>query len=181
MQDGHPVAYAFRALNGTETNYTQIEKELLAVVLGMEKFETYMYRRGVTVESDLEPLEKSTCLLNAPKCLQRMCLRLQRYDLEIVYKRRTQMFLADALSRAYLPTEGTGEHDQEEVLVFCDVRSPTEIEAKHMKLLHYLPIKEETLQEIRAPTENDKERKLLADTIANRMVRQQGRNTSSNP
>ena len=39
MQDGHPVAYASRSLTATEVQYVQIEKELLAIVLEMEKFE----------------------------------------------------------------------------------------------------------------------------------------------
>ena len=38
---------------------------------------------------------------NAPKHLQRMMLCLQRYDLCITYKRGSEMYLADALSRAY--------------------------------------------------------------------------------
>lgn len=41
MQEGHPVVYALRALTHTECNYAQIEKELLAVVFGMERFENY--------------------------------------------------------------------------------------------------------------------------------------------
>ena len=77
MQDGHPVAYASRALTPTETNYAQIEKELLAVVFGMEKFSEYLYGRHVVVESDHKPLEyiMKKSLLSAPKRLQLMLLR----------------------------------------------------------------------------------------------------------
>ena len=67
MQDGHPVAYAFRSLTATEVQYAQIEKELLAIVFGMEKFETYLYGRKVLVELDHKPLkctQKATT--NAP-------------------------------------------------------------------------------------------------------------------
>ena len=32
-----------------------------------------------------------------------MLLTLQKYNLQVVYKKGTQMFLADTLSRAFLP------------------------------------------------------------------------------
>ena len=57
IQDGQPVAYASRSLTDTEVNYAQIENELLAIVFGMERFETYIYGRKVMVESDLKPLQ----------------------------------------------------------------------------------------------------------------------------
>lgn len=82
LQDGHPVAYASRSLTPTEVQYAQIEKVLLAIVFGMEKFETYLYGRKVLVESDHKPLEAifKKSLLNAAKRLRRMLLRLQRYE-----------------------------------------------------------------------------------------------------
>ena len=129
MQDGHPVAYASRSLTPTEVQYAQIEKELLAIVFAMEKFETYPYGRKVLVESDHKPLEAifKKSLLNAPKLLQRMLLRLQRYEFEVSYKKGTSLFLADPLSRAYVSRKEATE-DQEDVLTVSKTRSPTEIE-----------------------------------------------------
>lgn len=48
----------------------------------MEKFHKYTYGRKVTVQSDHKPLEHihKKPLLSAPKRLQRMLLRLQKYD-----------------------------------------------------------------------------------------------------
>ena len=60
LQDGKPIAYASRALTYTETNYAQIEKELLSIVFWVERFHQYTYGRKVVVDSDHKPLDE-TC------------------------------------------------------------------------------------------------------------------------
>ena len=70
-----------------------------------EKFDEYIFGCDVVhVETDHKPLEeifkKSLC--DAPARLQRMLLRLQRYNLEVKYEKGSLMFIADTLSRAYL-------------------------------------------------------------------------------
>ena len=57
MQGGQPVAYALRCMMETEVNYAQIEKELLAILFGVERFEQCVYRRRVEIETDHKPLE----------------------------------------------------------------------------------------------------------------------------
>ena len=53
LQNGLPVAYSSRALTSAETNYAQIEKELLAIVFVCEKFDQYVYGRDkVHVQRD---------------------------------------------------------------------------------------------------------------------------------
>ena len=96
LQNGQPVAYASRALPSAETRYAQIEKELLAIVFACERFYTYIYGRDVVhVDSDHKPLETIVLkpLHAAPQCLQRMLLRLQKYNFELCYKRGCVMFL----------------------------------------------------------------------------------------
>lgn len=44
MQDGHPLAYSSRSLTEAQQRYAQIEKEMLAIVHGCEKFKDYIFR-----------------------------------------------------------------------------------------------------------------------------------------
>ena len=117
MQNEQPIAYASRALTPTESNnYAQIEKEMLAVVFGMEKFHQYVYGQKVLVQSDHKPLEsiRKKSIIKAPKRLQKMLLRLQVYDYDLVYRPGRLMQLADTLSRAYInDTESRGNTERE--------------------------------------------------------------------
>lgn len=106
MQNGQPIAFASRALTEPETRYAQIEKEMLAVVFALQKFDQYVYGRPATVQSDHKPLAaiSNKPPRSAPKRLQGMLLKVQKYDVSIVYKPGPEMYLADTLSRVFLPT-----------------------------------------------------------------------------
>ena len=88
IQSDMPVAYASRFLTPAETRHAQIEKELLAVVFGYNRFYQYIYGKQIIVESDHQPLQAITKkpLDNSPIRLQRMLLNLQSYDIEIKYR-----------------------------------------------------------------------------------------------
>ena len=116
IQEGKPVAFASRALTHTEKQYAKIEKELLAIVYGTERFHQYTYGRPVKVESDHKPLEilQHKPLSAAPRRLQRMMMRLHQYDITIVYKKGTEMLIADTLSRHHLDhTTDKAQGDEE--------------------------------------------------------------------
>ena len=100
-QDGKPIAFASKAMTETEQRYANIERELLAVVYGCERFHTYVFGKKFIVETDHKPLEQiqKKSLANTPPRLQRMMLRLQHYDVEIIYKPGKEMALPDMLSR----------------------------------------------------------------------------------
>ena len=105
MQDGRPVAYASKSLSQTEMNYSNIEREMLGVVFGLQHFHHYVFGRKVCVETDHKPLEaiNKKNLTQAPPRLQRMLLKIQPYDVEIRYKPGRDIPVADALSRAPIP------------------------------------------------------------------------------
>ena len=95
-----PVAYASCSLSSSEINYAQIEKELLAIVFACAKFHHYIYGFQTRVHSDHKPLEIifKKSLHQASPTLQRMLLRLQKYDLDIKYVRGKHLHVADTLS-----------------------------------------------------------------------------------
>ena len=51
------MAYASRALTSAESQYAQIEKELLASLFALEKFDVYVYGRQVVVLTDYKLLD----------------------------------------------------------------------------------------------------------------------------
>lgn len=56
-RDGNrPVAYASRTMTDMEQRYTQIEKELIAVVFACKKFNDFICGKTVTIETDHQPL-----------------------------------------------------------------------------------------------------------------------------
>ena len=101
LQEGKLIAFASKALTETEQRYANIERELLAVVLGCEQFRTHIYGCDFQVESDHKPLEiisLKNLIASLPR-LQRILLGLQGYDMTIVYRPGKEMTLADGFFR----------------------------------------------------------------------------------
>ena len=111
MQACKPIACASKSLSDCETRYANIEREMLAVRFGCDRFHTYVYETRFTVESDHKPLEM-TILKNLAAALQRlkrMLLRIQPYDVQIHYRPGKEMVLVDTLSRQPCPDNKTIE------------------------------------------------------------------------
>ena len=147
LHNGQPVAFASRTLSQVEQQYAQIEKECLAIVFACSKFSQYITRREeITVESDHKPLQSifKKSLLAAPSRLQRMLLRLQRYNLDVQYKPESQMYIADHLSRAYLSQQGDQSHDEFQVFA---------LELEEINPLDTVKITSERLVQLQKATE----------------------------
>ena len=96
-----PISYASKTLSETESNYSNIEHELLGVVFVTIHFKHFTYGRPVTIISDHKPLVSlfKKSLANSSPRLSRMLLQILDYDLQIVYQEGSKMHLSDALSR----------------------------------------------------------------------------------
>ena len=130
MADGsdRPIGFVSRTFNPAEKNNSQLDKDGLAVMFGVKKFNKYLYRRQFTIVTDHKPLislfsEMRAIPQMASPRLQRWAVTLAAYEYTIVYNVGRDH--ANALSR--LPLEGkeqTMPEDGERVMLFEDVERP---------------------------------------------------------
>ena len=101
LQESKPVMYVSRKLTETEQRYSNIERELLAIVFALERLDHYTFGRTITVQSDHQPLQSiwKKSIVSASPRLQRLLLRLAHYDINIEYLHGKENVIADALSR----------------------------------------------------------------------------------
>lgn len=118
-----PVAYASRALSSAECNYVQIEKELLASTYGCERFHQYVYGQAFEVETDHKPLVSimSTPLTDCPMLIQKMLIRLQRYDFKMIYTPGKYMCAADVLLRAVDKSERADDRTGADIQAYVNM------------------------------------------------------------
>ena len=115
LKDGYPVVCAPPALAEAEFPYAQIEKELLAATFACRKFHDFIYGRQAAIETEHKLLTGvvNKPLHSAPARLQRMLLQLQRYELKIIYKKETENYVIDTLSRSYIDDKSNPDVDEQ--------------------------------------------------------------------
>ena len=160
LQDGHPIAYASRSLIQAEEHYAQIEKELLAVVFGCERFNHYVYGRPVDVMSDHKPLVSITKkpLVSSSPRLQRLLLRLQKYEVNITYVPGKHMHVADTLSD--LSHSLSDLNDQP-----TDADLTNDMEVMVHSLIANLPMTQEKLAQMKSATAQDDDLQMLSKIV----------------
>ena len=99
-----PIAYASRTLNQHEKMYSQLDKEGLSTIFGVQKFTQYLYGRHFTLTTDNKALSRiihpNTAIPNiAAARLVRWSVILAAYDYEIELKPTQKHLNADMLSR----------------------------------------------------------------------------------
>ncbi|XP_049301295.1 uncharacterized protein K02A2.6-like [Anopheles funestus] len=98
------VQHASRALTEAETNYSQIDREGLAIIFAVTKFHKYIFGRHFCLQTDHKPLlrifgSKKGIPIYTANRLQRFALTLQLYDFDIQYVSTHNFGNADILSR----------------------------------------------------------------------------------
>ena len=134
LQESKPVMYVSRALTETEQRYSNIERELLAIVFALERLNHYIFGRTITVQSDHQPLQNiwKKSIVSASPRLQRLLLRGK------------ENVIADALSRV-CPLQSNNSKIKDSNIDVIPVHHITQT----------APVSKARLQELRLATQSD--------------------------
>ena len=99
-EDGlFPIAYASKKLLQREKNYSVIERECLAIVFGIRKFQKYLYGTDFVLQTDHAPLTYiQRCKIESGR-IMRWALFLQNYKFRVEAIKGSANVCADYLSR----------------------------------------------------------------------------------
>lgn len=99
-----PIGFLCRVLTEAEKKYSQLEREALALVLGVSKFCQYLLGKPFTLLTDHKPLvglfhpDRAVPVMAAAR-IQRWALQLNAYGYVIKHQQEKDNVPADALSR----------------------------------------------------------------------------------
>ncbi|XP_055721195.1 uncharacterized protein K02A2.6-like [Salvelinus fontinalis] len=124
MENGaeKPIGFMSRTLSPAEKKYSQLDKEGLAVIFGIQRFHKYLYGRTFTIVTDHKPLislfheQKPVPQMVSPR-VQRWNVWLRAYEYRIIYKPGRYHGNADALSRLPVPEIISQEEENDQVLM----------------------------------------------------------------
>ncbi|KAJ8049035.1 hypothetical protein HOLleu_01585 [Holothuria leucospilota] len=97
----HPVCYYSKKFDKHQKNYSTIEKETLALILGLQHFDVYLGTTSfpITVYTDHNPLTFLSKMKNKNQRLMRWSLFLQSYNVDIKHIKGKDNVVPDSLSR----------------------------------------------------------------------------------
>lgn len=99
MQNHQPIAYFSQALGARARAASVYERELMAMVLAIQKWRPYLLGRRFIVRTDQKSLRYLLDQRVVGHAFQKWMTKLMAYDFEIQYKPGSDNRVADALSR----------------------------------------------------------------------------------
>ncbi|XP_054276486.1 uncharacterized protein K02A2.6-like [Macrosteles quadrilineatus] len=158
----HPIAYASRSLNPSEMNYSQLDREALAIIFGVNHFYNYLLGKKFILVTDNEPL---TRIFHQNKALPQMTsARLLRYasflsgfDYIVRFKKGSSNQNVDCLSRPPVKTCSSS----------TDQEIGEEVNQLYSQSLFQVSNREITSKTIKEETAKDHEMNGIVQTLKN--------------
>ena len=95
-----PIACASRSLTKSDSNYSVIEKEALAIIFGIRKFQQFLYGRRFTLLTDHQPL---TLLFGSKKAIPAVAASHIQTDARFSFQLTSMISSTVNLSRMRMP------------------------------------------------------------------------------
>ena len=110
-QNGRPLAYFSKILSARHQALSVYEKEMLAILMAVKKWSSYLVGRHFKIKTDHQSLK---FLLDQKTCTpaqQQWVIKMMGFDYEVVYRKGNTNTAADALSRK--------PHGAVQAITFC--------------------------------------------------------------
>lgn len=141
MPDGseRPIGYASRSLSASQRNYSQLEKEALALVFGVQRFHAYLFGHHFELVTDHQPLlallhQHRPTSPQASARIRRWSLLLSAYEYTITFRSTQAHSNADALSRLPLPVVQTESKTPPELVLLLEHLEESPVTAQHIRV-----------------------------------------------
>ncbi|RVW13442.1 Transposon Tf2-2 polyprotein [Vitis vinifera] len=99
MQPGRPLAYMSQAIHGKALQLSTYEKELMALVLAVKKWRSYLLGHNFKIQTDQQSLKYLLEQKMGTPLQQKWITKLLGYEFVVEYKQGKENKVADALSR----------------------------------------------------------------------------------
>ncbi|RVX03831.1 Transposon Tf2-8 polyprotein [Vitis vinifera] len=99
MQQGRPLAYMSQAIHGKALQLSTYEKELMALVLAVKKWRSYLLGHNFKIQTDQQSLKYLLEQKMGTPLQQQWITKLLGYEFVVEYKQGKENKVADALSR----------------------------------------------------------------------------------
>ena len=134
-QDGisRIVCYASRQLTDVEKRYSTIEREALALVWAVERFNLFLFGSEFELCTDHKPLEYIFKPRSKPSArIERWVLRLQSYSFKVIHI-PGQQNIADTLSRLVLTKPEEGDNCDHYIKFIASMSTPNAISTREIE------------------------------------------------
>lgn len=99
MQNGHPIAFISQALKGRAMSLSTYEKEMLAILLAVQKWRQYFLGRQLIIKTNQRSLKFLLDQRFQQESQHPWLIKLAGFDYQVEYKKGTENKVVDALSR----------------------------------------------------------------------------------